>query len=83
MRIDRETVEKVASLAYLKLSADELVHYQQQLDQVLVYMEQLELAEDCLPADWRPDLAGFIGPERPDRAIVSMVVEKVTSNGKT
>ncbi len=79
-RIDRQTVEKVASLAYLKLSEDEIAYYQIQLDRILDYIKQLDGASDSLPSDWRADLVGFVSPERADVALVSPAVEKVLSS---
>ena len=76
-RIDRQTVEKVASLANLRLSEDEILYYQHQLDRVLDYIQQLEGATDTLPKDWRADLVGAVTPERADVAIPSLAVEKV------
>jgi aspartyl-tRNA(Asn)/glutamyl-tRNA(Gln) amidotransferase subunit C len=76
-RIDRQTVEKVASLAYLRLSEEEIAYYQKQLDRVLDYIQQLDSVEDTLPADWRADLVLPVTPERPDVAQPSNAVEKV------
>jgi len=79
-RIDRSTVEKVASLAHLKLSEEELAYYELQLDRVLDYMQQLDSAEDALPSDWRADLASPVTPERTDEAHPSLVIEKVLAS---
>lgn len=78
-RIDRQTVEKVASLACLKLSEDEITYYQNQLDRVLDYIQQLDSVADTLPADWRADLVGPVTPERADISHTSIAVEKVLS----
>jgi aspartyl-tRNA(Asn)/glutamyl-tRNA(Gln) amidotransferase subunit C len=78
-RIDRQTVEKLASLASLRLSEDEVLYFQQQLDRVLDYIQQLEGATDTLPSDWRADLVAAVSPERADVAIPSLAVEKVLS----
>ena len=42
MAIDRKTVEKVAVLARLKLSAEELATYEKQLGAILDYIAKLE-----------------------------------------
>ncbi|MCX6130834.1 MAG: Asp-tRNA(Asn)/Glu-tRNA(Gln) amidotransferase subunit GatC [Proteobacteria bacterium] len=78
-RIDRETVEKVASLAHLKLSDEELSYYQGQLDQVLDFIQVLDTAVDNLPVDWRADLAGASTPERLDKSVSSTAIERVLS----
>ncbi len=77
MRIDRQTVEKVAQLAHIKLSEEEISYYEQQLGNVLGYMQQMQAASDQLPADWRADLAGTPCPEREDESTPSQVIEKV------
>jgi aspartyl-tRNA(Asn)/glutamyl-tRNA(Gln) amidotransferase subunit C len=77
MRIDRETVEKVARLAHIRLSEDELEFYQQQLGSVLSYMQQIQAAADQLPAEWRADLVADPCPERLDEARPSQIIDKV------
>ncbi len=77
MAIARETVEKVARLAHIQLGEDEVSYYQQQLSQVLGYMQQIQEASDQLPGDWRADTAGRPTPEREDLATPSQVIDKV------
>ena len=54
--IDLATVEKVANLAQLSLSQEELVYYQDQLQKILGYMDILQSLDDSLNPDWLPDL---------------------------
>ncbi|MFY7927791.1 MAG: Asp-tRNA(Asn)/Glu-tRNA(Gln) amidotransferase subunit GatC [Oligoflexus sp.] len=76
-QIDRQTVEKIAGLASLKLSEEEVLYYQDQLSRILDYMDQLKAFPDGLPATWRAELEQAETPERPDRAEPSHVIEKV------
>ncbi|RZA25122.1 MAG: Asp-tRNA(Asn)/Glu-tRNA(Gln) amidotransferase subunit GatC [Proteobacteria bacterium] len=77
MQIDRQTVEKVARLAHIQLSEEEIEYYQGQLGSVLDYMQQIQSAADQLPAEWRADIAGTSCPERLDEAKPSQIIEKV------
>ncbi len=77
MEINRQTVEKVARLANIQLSEEEVAYYQQQLGSVLDYMQLMQEASDPLPTEWRADTAGKPCPERPDVAKASSVIEKV------
>ncbi|MBC7531637.1 MAG: aspartyl/glutamyl-tRNA amidotransferase subunit C [Oligoflexus sp.] len=77
MQIDRQTVEKVARLANIQLSEEEIEYYQGQLGSVLDYMQQIQIAADQLPDDWRADTSGTPCPERIDEAKPSSVIEKV------
>ena len=42
MKISREDVVRVAELAYLDLSADELENYRKQIDEILEYIGKLD-----------------------------------------
>jgi len=42
MKISREDVQRVAQLAYLELSAEEIEMYQSQLDGILTYIDKLK-----------------------------------------
>ncbi|HPC37001.1 MAG TPA: Asp-tRNA(Asn)/Glu-tRNA(Gln) amidotransferase subunit GatC [Candidatus Marinimicrobia bacterium] len=42
MRVDLKTAEKIANLARLTLSEEELKRYAAQMDQILEYIEQLQ-----------------------------------------
>lgn len=75
--IDRETVEKVARLSHIELSEEEVLFYQQQLGNVLQYMEQIQAATDQLPEGWRSDLAVAVTPERDDESRASPAIDKV------
>ena len=75
--INRATVENVAALANLKLSEEELDHYESQLAKVVAYFQQLEAAPDPFAKDWRPDLNLPETPEREDLAKTSLAIEKV------
>ncbi|MBC7661799.1 MAG: aspartyl/glutamyl-tRNA amidotransferase subunit C [Chitinophagaceae bacterium] len=77
MIIDRETVEKVARLAHIQLSEDDIGYYQRELGSILDYMQQIQTAGEELPADWRADTAGVSCPERDDEAKHSHVIERV------
>ena len=77
MIIDRQIVEKVARLAHIQLSEEEIEYYRQQLGSVLDYIQQIQAAGDQLPAEWRADIAGTACPEREDEAKPSYVIEKV------
>ncbi len=77
MQIDRQTVEKVARLAHISLSEDEILYYQTQLQSILGYMDEIQSASDSLPTEWRADIAGTSCPERLDEAKPSQIIEKV------
>ncbi len=78
--IDKAMVEKIAALAHLRLSEDEVTYYQEQLGKVLGFIEQLETFESSLlPSDWRADLHLPPTPERDDQALVSTAMERVLS----
>ena len=81
-QIDRQTVEKVARLAMLQLSEDEILHYQLQLGRVLDYMQQIQSAAglEQLPADWRADTSGRACVERVDEAKPSQVIDRVLAS---
>ena len=75
--IEQQVVEKVARLAQLKLSEEELKHYQIELGKIVDYVQQLELADDSSLASWREDLDRPSTPERVDEAIRSEVIAEV------
>ena len=77
MQIDRSTVEKVARLAHIQLSEEEIEYYQVQLGSILGYMQQIQSAAVQLPEDWRADTSRSTCPEREDEAKPSSVIEKV------
>ena len=61
-----EMVSKVASLAKLKLTSEEIKWYRGQLSEVLDYFDQLSMVDDKLGDDWRSDVSGPATPERDD-----------------
>ena len=75
--IDRTAVEKIANLAHLKLSEDEISYYQSQFDRILSYMDILQSYDDGLPPDWRPELQLSPSLEREDISHSSQTIEKV------
>ncbi len=75
--IDRTTVEKIASLAHIRLNEDELAYYQTQFDKILDHMAALGSYIDGLPDDWRPELELTPTLERDDVAKPSQVIERV------
>lgn len=79
-RIEKATVEKIAALAYLKLSEEEVGYYQNQLGRVLDSIEALATFETSLPSDWRADLSGPSTPERDDLAQTSPAIDKVLAS---
>ncbi len=76
-QIEAETVRKIAQLAHLELSAEELAYYQNQLASILDYMGQLQSVELSLPSDWRAELENPASPEREDHAVDSAVIDRV------
>ncbi len=80
IQVDRELVRKVADLAQLSLSEQEIGLYQERLSKVLSYVEQLDSVHESLGKDWRPDTArgapGASTPERADTVTGSLSVEE-------
>ncbi len=85
IKVDDELVRKVADLAQLSLSDQEISFYQERLSKILHYMEQLDQVQDDsepAAAAWRSDTERGQGyeastPERPDEVGVSLDVEEV------
>lgn len=50
MQIDAHMVAKVAKLAHLKLSEEEVVYYQNHLESILGYVQQLDKLAQLHPA---------------------------------
>lgn len=81
MKVDSQLVAHVARLAHLKFSDEEAAYYQQQLEKVLGYVEQLdELTGDAQSAirtaKQAPDLSSA---ERPDEVIAGSGPEAAVS----
>ncbi len=72
MKIDAALVQRVAGLAHLELSADEVVYYQSRLAKILDHIDQLNSMPDPLPAGWRSDTAAGPTAERPDIVVPSL-----------
>ena len=45
--MDRETIERVARTAHIKLTEDELERYRSDLEEILTYFELLDEAPEC------------------------------------
>jgi len=80
IKVDRELVRKVADLAQLSLSEQEIGMYEDRLSKVLSYVEQLDQVHESLGNDWRPDTSrggpGAVLPERADKVVESLPVEE-------
>jgi aspartyl-tRNA(Asn)/glutamyl-tRNA(Gln) amidotransferase subunit C len=80
IKVDRELVRKVADLAQLSLSDQEIGMYEERLSKILSYVEQLDQVHESLGADWRPDTSrggpGARLPERDDVIVESLPVEE-------
>jgi aspartyl-tRNA(Asn)/glutamyl-tRNA(Gln) amidotransferase subunit C len=76
-QISDEVVEKVARLAHLKLSSSELGFYQDQLQKILGYVNQLSEVDDKSPEPVEMDLET---PERVDIVLPSLSVDDVLAN---
>jgi len=76
--IDKALVLRVAELAHLNLTDEEAAIYEQQLQEILSYVEQLNTLDDSrLPNGWRSDVMNQPLPERKDEAKASLPVEQV------
>lgn len=82
--IDEALVRKIADLAQLALTSEEVSLYQDRLTKILDYIEQLDRAPDELDSDWRHDLArlsdGMSTPERLDCPKSSKTIETILEN---
>jgi aspartyl-tRNA(Asn)/glutamyl-tRNA(Gln) amidotransferase subunit C len=77
VKIDKALVQRVAELANLQLSADEIAHYETQLGKILGHVAQLEQLHDTLGKDWRADTIGESTPEREDLVKESLQVSEI------
>jgi aspartyl-tRNA(Asn)/glutamyl-tRNA(Gln) amidotransferase subunit C len=68
---------KIARLAYLELSSEELELYGKQISQILEHFSELEGATDNLDATWRGDVLGDALPERIDKVFQENMLEEV------
>ena len=76
IKVDAHLVRKVADLANLYLTEEEVGLYEERLSKVLSYVEQLDTAKDSLGKDWRSDTSGGATPERHDEVVLSLPVEE-------
>ena len=76
-QIPVETIEKIADLAQLKLTQDELSYYQTQFEKILSYMDQIKQIVDGHSSEWRPEFEIQETPERQDQAQESNVIDAV------
>lgn len=77
VEITPDVVETVARLVKLRLTNEEVQHYQTQLSKILNYVHEIETMADTLPQDWRGDTFGDSTPERRDQILVSAPVEEL------
>lgn len=77
MKIDRDLVVKVADLAHLKLSEQEISHYETQLSKIFAFIEQINNLQSHLPKDWQWDLERSQTPERADEVRASLPIDLV------
>lgn len=75
--ISKEHVVKTAGLARLRLTEEEIPHFQEQLSRVLDFFDQMDQLVDHLGNDWRGDVLGTPTPERPDEAVTGIAIEDV------
>ena len=77
--LSREEVCRIAALAHLELSEEEITLYQQQLSEVLTYFQKIsEVDTSHLPTSVRPTVT----PDqlRPDIATTPLTTEQVLAN---
>lgn len=78
MKIDVTTVRKIASLARLGLSEEELLQLTPELSGIIDYFDTLsELTVADTPADFNHDLPGAF---RPDKKEPSMIIDEALKN---
>jgi len=77
VKIDKALVQRVAELANLQLSSEEIAHYETQLGKILGHVAQLEQLHDTLGKDWRADTIGETTPEREDVVKDSLPVSEI------
>lgn len=78
--VDDNLVRKVADLAQLSLTSDEVSLYQGRLSRVLDFVEQMNHAPDSLSEDYSGDSSAqddVSTPERPDQQKSLNIIEQV------
>lgn len=77
--LTRSDVEKIAALAHLDLTAEEIERFTPQLAQILEYAERLaEVDTSTVSAAWRPLTDG--SPLRDDEPRPSLATEEALAN---
>lgn len=76
MSLSRQEVEKIAHLARIGLSEEELVHFQSQLEKVLGYIDQLKQL-DVSSVEPTAHVLDLRNVDRPDIVRPSLDVEDV------
>lgn len=79
MSIEIEEVERIAALAHIRLSAEELPQMARDLSVVLDYINQLSTIDIDTGAA-RSDLPGSATPMRDDEPTASLKLEAVAAN---
>ena len=78
MKIDRELVLHIAELAHIELREEELDRFTKQLQEILLYVEQLnEVQQPAQPFSYADFLPSFL---RPDHPIPSLPVDEALRN---
>jgi len=72
MQIDAQTVTQVAKLAHLKLSTEEVIYYQNHLESILGYVQQLDKMPQTAPEE---NLETVVHEERNDLDLLSLGAE--------
>ena len=76
-KVSEVEVQKIASLARLRLSDQEAGYFQAELSSVVSYFEDLDQLDLRLDEGFRADVLGTKTPERRDEVISSLSVEEV------
>lgn len=74
MIVDAKLVRRIAELAQLRLSDEEVSHYETQLGKILKYVETINTLP-TMQENWRSDTVGDPTPERNDQVIPSLAPE--------
>ena len=77
MHVDEAVVVKVAELANLRLTPQELSETADQLSRIIGYVQTLTELDDYDLGDWRPDTEREACPVRPDDIQPSLPAEIV------
>jgi aspartyl-tRNA(Asn)/glutamyl-tRNA(Gln) amidotransferase subunit C len=80
VKIDQPLVRRVAELANLELSDEEVAYYEVQLQKILTYVADVEAVKGELPEGWRADTERQPTSERPDVVRPPLGPEAVLAN---